>query len=353
MAGNSGFYQRAELLGTVQDSLRAGDSVSLVGERKAGKTSFLNYLTTNLSLDEFIPVFVDTQRIMPRTDQIFLGTLIKKAADAINRTKAADTRHSEIEATVAQNAGLQAYLDVVLELLNERFGEEELKEFCFNLGVDYENLAAAGKVNKARELIQFMRHRDRLTDMVLVGRSKRPDIPWADVPPQLRLGVKQNLASRPQTLQAAADEVYQLFEDELNTLRNELPPAQNGQTRRLVWLLDEIETLQGYPNSELFIFLRPYAQSDPDFRIVAGGYDVLYTLSTQSKWSPFYNAFRHTRLTGQSMKKRQRYSSKNMILTSFLDISGKRTQRHASRCFYLSWRPNQTWIPIRKLKNSY
>jgi len=189
------FYEREEDFADILTILRAGDSVSLVGERKAGKTSFLNYMLAYLPADEFIPVFVDAQRIAPRQDRVFLRQLVTKARDAIVRV-------------VAINDAL-------------------------------------------------------------------------------------NLAS---TNQPA--DIYAAFIADLDTLRGVLPPGPNGQKRRLVWLVDEIETLRGYQHTELFTFLRPLAQSDLDFRMLVAGYDVLYVLARKSEWSPFYSAFRHVRLEG-------------------------------------------------------
>lgn len=194
--GNPSFYEREEDFANILTILRAGDSVSLVGERKAGKTSFLNYLLAYLPADEFIPVFVDAQRVAPRQDGLFLRQLVTKARDAIVRVVAID-------------------------------------------------------------------------------------------------GNTLNLAStnRP-------EDIYAAFIADLDTLRGVLSPGPNGQKRRLVWLVDEIETLRGYQHTELFTFLRPLAQSDPDFRMLVAGYDVLYMLARKSKWSPFYSAFRHVRLEG-------------------------------------------------------
>lgn len=195
-AGAPGFYERDEAFVEVQNLLRAGDSVSLVGERKAGKTSFLNYLLTHLSDDEFIPAFVDAQEIAPKTDKMFLGELAVCAAE-----------------TIAEKVGLSKPV----------------------------------KVN---------------------------------------------------TLTAQPEEAYQTFRDDLKKLRAKLPLNSKGQKYRFVWLIDEIEILRGYEKTELFTFLRPLAQADPDFRLVMAGYDVLYTLSSRSEWSPFFNAFRHIRLEG-------------------------------------------------------
>jgi hypothetical protein len=42
------------------------------------------------------------------------------------------------------------------EMLVARFNEEELRDLCFDLSVDYESLVGQGKAGKARELISYM-----------------------------------------------------------------------------------------------------------------------------------------------------------------------------------------------------
>jgi hypothetical protein len=64
------------------------------------------------------------------------------------------------------------------ELLSERFDEEELRTFCFNLDVDYDSLPARGKANKARELVLFFKRRNDIPTLLESGKRLRPDIPW-------------------------------------------------------------------------------------------------------------------------------------------------------------------------------
>lgn len=197
-AGSPNFYEREEVFASIQDRLRSGECVSLVGERKAGKTSFLQYLSAHLPTDEFIPVFVDTQRVFPQKDKVFLGLLIKSAAQAIKKA---------------------------------------------------------------------------------VGLAKpiKVETPTVD----------------------SDEKGYETFENDLEQLRAKLPLNANRQKLCLVWLVDEIETLRSYHETNLFKFLRFLVQTNPsDFRMVVAGYDVLYTLSSRSEWSPFFNAFGHVRLTG-------------------------------------------------------
>lgn len=196
--GSPHFYEREELFIRVQTLLRYGDSVSIVGERKAGKTSFLNYLATYLANAEFIPILLDVQGVAPSQDAQFLTELILTGVRAIAQA----------------------------------------------------------------------------TDL--------PD----DIAPE--------------TPEADAIQVYQAFKADLDRYRPHLPECEDGTKRRLVWLLDEIEMLRNYENTELFSFLRPIIQQDPDFRFVVAGHDILYTITRESDWSPFFNAFRSVRLEGLS-----------------------------------------------------
>lgn len=194
--GSADFYERQEPFLTIQNLLLSGASVSLVGERKAGKTSFLNHLQANLSSEHFVVVPCKTlETIAPRTDKMFLSELASGAAKAI---------------TTATN-------------------------------------------------------------------TKTPKL---------------------KTSKPSAEGIYEDFKADLNALRSKLPLAQDGQPRRLIWLLDEIEMLRSYENTNLFNFLRPLAQADSHFRFVVAGYDVLYTLANISNWSPFFSAFTPVRLEG-------------------------------------------------------
>lgn len=81
LPGSEGFYEREEEFAEVLALLQAGHSVSVTGERRAGKTTFLRYLATELPPNEFIPAFVDAQ--FTGNDQEFLTELIEQALEAI------------------------------------------------------------------------------------------------------------------------------------------------------------------------------------------------------------------------------------------------------------------------------
>jgi tetratricopeptide (TPR) repeat protein len=64
--------------------------------------------------------------------------------------------------------------------LAEHFSEEELRTLCFDLGLDYENLPAQGKVGKARELIAEVERGESVAKLVELCRRARPNVLWED-----------------------------------------------------------------------------------------------------------------------------------------------------------------------------
>jgi hypothetical protein len=65
--------------------------------------------------------------------------------------------------------------------LNRCFDENELRDLCFDLGVDYQDLPGEGKGAKVRELIAHLERRGRLPKLVEMGRELRPDVSWEDI----------------------------------------------------------------------------------------------------------------------------------------------------------------------------
>lgn len=64
------------------------------------------------------------------------------------------------------------------ELLVRRLSEDELRELCFRLGVDYENLPGDSKKGKARELVAHFERRESITELVEGCSKLYPRISW-------------------------------------------------------------------------------------------------------------------------------------------------------------------------------
>jgi hypothetical protein len=66
--------------------------------------------------------------------------------------------------------------------LTTQFSEGELRDLCFYLNVNYEDLPGEEKRSKARELIVHFERRDSLSDLIVLCRKLRPNVSWWDVP---------------------------------------------------------------------------------------------------------------------------------------------------------------------------
>ncbi|MDF1512657.1 MAG: COR domain-containing protein [Anaerolineae bacterium] len=66
------------------------------------------------------------------------------------------------------------------QVLIERFDWEELETLSYDLDVDFQRLKGNSKASKARELIAYLSRRERLDDLIKMGKSLRPDIIWDD-----------------------------------------------------------------------------------------------------------------------------------------------------------------------------
>jgi DNA-binding response OmpR family regulator len=82
------------------------------------------------------------------------------------------------ESSLKNKKSSQAYLARLHELLTYYFNEQELQTLSFELGVDYEALAGAGKINKCREFIMYLERRGRISDLKDAGEKHRPQLSW-------------------------------------------------------------------------------------------------------------------------------------------------------------------------------
>jgi hypothetical protein len=66
------------------------------------------------------------------------------------------------------------------QFLINHFSEGELRDLCFYVNVDYENLPGERKGDKARELILHFERHDRVLELVEKCRQLRPKASWGD-----------------------------------------------------------------------------------------------------------------------------------------------------------------------------
>jgi hypothetical protein len=64
------------------------------------------------------------------------------------------------------------------KILSEKFNEEELRNICFDLDVNYENLEGKGNSSKARELVLYCERYSRIDELVAAVKTLRPKVDW-------------------------------------------------------------------------------------------------------------------------------------------------------------------------------
>jgi hypothetical protein len=63
-------------------------------------------------------------------------------------------------------------------ILLSSFNESELRDLCFDLRVDYDNLPGQSKADKARELVAYFDRRGRIAELIKVCYQLRPNASW-------------------------------------------------------------------------------------------------------------------------------------------------------------------------------
>jgi hypothetical protein len=84
------------------------------------------------------------------------------------------------------------------QVLSSRFDLEELRTLCHDLDVDFDDLPAQGKSNKARELVAHLARRNQLGRLLEVGQEQRPDVSWSQftLPAEPAPAVTEELLTR-------------------------------------------------------------------------------------------------------------------------------------------------------------
>jgi hypothetical protein len=66
-------------------------------------------------------------------------------------------------------------LPALRNFLVSYFSDSELRDLCFDLGIDYESLPGEGKAARARELVAYCQRHGRLPDLENTCRRLRPN----------------------------------------------------------------------------------------------------------------------------------------------------------------------------------
>lgn len=84
---------------------------------------------------------------------------------------------SEIDIVHGKTAVETINLTVLYKILLDYFDEQELKELCFELNLDYDTIGENdNKSEKAREIVKYYRRRNAVNKLVRAINRKRPHL---------------------------------------------------------------------------------------------------------------------------------------------------------------------------------
>lgn len=69
-------------------------------------------------------------------------------------------------------------MGILHEQMGATFSDGDLRDLCFELKIDFDDLPGSGKRSKVRELILYMQRRGRLEELIVQLRRLRPYVEW-------------------------------------------------------------------------------------------------------------------------------------------------------------------------------
>jgi len=72
--------------------------------------------------------------------------------------------------------------NALLTMIRQTFDDQELRDLCFELGIDYENLPGEGKASKARELVSYCERHGRLDELEATAGQLAVDLAQGTAP---------------------------------------------------------------------------------------------------------------------------------------------------------------------------
>jgi SMODS-associated and fused to various effectors sensor domain/Effector-associated domain 7 len=143
---------------------------------------------------------------------------------------------TQSKSDVVEQTALLAVLTSLRQVLSNDFNDGELRDLCFDLGVDYESLPGQGKSDKAREFVDYMRRYRRIEALLTRGRQLRPLADWPEFhsrpPGQAQQQASTAPAAQAQELTIEISIAQQIHDDVQDTIAAlKLPIGRRIQVR--------------------------------------------------------------------------------------------------------------------------
>lgn len=100
-----------------------------------------------------------------------------------NTTTNSTTISQQASSAVQVEANRTAiYLVELSQLIRKHYSLGELKSLCFELQVEYDDLAGETLTNKVQALVEYLERRGRVPHLLPLLKQQRPNTPWPDTP---------------------------------------------------------------------------------------------------------------------------------------------------------------------------
>lgn len=87
--------------------------------------------------------------------------------------------NDQVQSSPQQNG--QSVMSTLRRLCSQYFDDSELRDLCFDLEIEYENLPGDNKLAKVRELLRYSTRHHKLPELIKLFVKSRPEIQWPDV----------------------------------------------------------------------------------------------------------------------------------------------------------------------------
>jgi len=251
------------------EALQRMECITLIEPRQQGKTSLINQLRRLCETAGYLFVRVD---LMPfrevKSEPAWYGRIQQKIAHELELTNGSSVlpipkdgatwyeflcslAAGRLQTSVEDQGNFRTRLR---QALNDHFSDEGLRDLCFDMGLDYDNLPAQGKASKAREIVAHVERTQEVDKLVEHCRRLCPTIPWE---------------SRPEAGEGAPPA------SDASTFRRSGAGTSNLAGRRLVIAFDEIGAVPKDWATGFFSAMRSVRQDCSEYLtfILAGATD--------------------------------------------------------------------------------
>jgi len=158
-----------------------GYNVTVVGNYREGRQALdehtFDLVILDLKLDESAPMF-DGERLLAHVSQCYPDTscIVVSGHGDIRIVRDAFRQYHVVDYIPKDQFDIPSFIDlakatmksavepaILRQTLDERFDLEEIKDLCFDLNIDFDDLRGEGK--KVRELVAYCQRHDRLEEL--------------------------------------------------------------------------------------------------------------------------------------------------------------------------------------------